>query len=132
MKSKSFNVVIYPQEEISRKAISVSKKLKTEGGLFVLDGKNYFPHITIYMTEFPVKNIPRIRKILRELAAKTKPFRITSLKYRENSDAYIDVDYRKNKNIKELQKKIIALLNPLRDGLLRPKEKTRINKLSKV
>lgn len=132
MKSKSFNVIIYPPADISKRAISISKKLKKKKGLFVLDSKKYFPHITIYMTEFPVKNVPKIRKMLREFATKTKPFRINSLKYRQNSDGYIDVDYRKSKNIKELQKKIIALLNPLREGLLRPKDKARISALSKT
>ena len=132
MKSKSFNIVIYPPKNISKKAINVSKTLKKKGGLFVLDGKNYFPHITIYMTEFPVKHISKIRKTLRELAAKTKPFRATSLKYRQSEDGYIDIDYRKSREMKELQKKIVFLLNPLREGLLRPKDKARMSELSKV
>ena len=132
MQSKSFNIVIYPPREISQKAIAVSKKLKQKGGLFVLDGKNYFPHITIYMTEFPVKNVSKIRKALRDFAAKTKPFRATSLKYRESADGYIDVDYKKSKEIKNLQKKILALLNPLRENLLRPKDAARMSELSKA
>ena len=122
MKSKSFNVVIYPPQEISKKAIGVSKKLKKKGGLFVLDGKNYFPHLTIYMTEFPIKNVSKIRKILRNVAAKTKPFRATSLKYRQSADGYIDVDFKKSREIKGLQKKTIALLDPLRECLLRSKD----------
>ena len=132
MQSESFNIVIYPPADISKKAAEVSKKLKRKGGLFVLDGKSYFPHITIYMTEFPVKNVPRIRKILREFAAKTKSFHATSLKYRQSKDGYIDVDYRKSKEVKGLQKKILSLLNPLREELLRPKDKARMSELSKA
>ncbi|MBI4094219.1 MAG: DUF1045 domain-containing protein, partial [Candidatus Liptonbacteria bacterium] len=132
MQSKSFNIVIYPPKEISQKAITVSKELKKKGGLFFLDGKNYFPHVTIYMTEFPVKNIPKVKKVLRNFAAKTKPFHATSLKYRQSADGYIDVDYRKSKEIKDLQKKVIALLNPLREGLSRPKDEARISELSKA
>lgn len=132
MKSESFNIVIYPPADISKKAISVSKKLKKKGGLFVLDGKKYFPHLTIYMTEFPIKNVPKIRKILRNFAAKTKSFRATSLKYRQSADGYIDVDYKKSKEIRELQKKIIAFLNPLREGLLRPKDEARMSELGKA
>lgn len=132
MRSESFNIVIYPTKEISQKAIGVSKKLKKKGGLFVLDGKNYFPHITIYMTQFPVKNIAKIRKILRNFAARKKPFRVTSLKYRQSAYGDIDADYKKSKEIKELQKKIIALLNPLRENLLRPKDAARMSELSKT
>ncbi len=131
MQSKSFNIVIYPPSNISKRAIAISRNLKKNGGLFVLDGKKYFPHITIYMTEFPVKNIPKIRKILRGFATKTKSFRTTSLKYRQNEDGYIDVNYRKSKEIMELQKKIISLLNPLREGLLRPKDEARKSEFGK-
>ncbi len=132
MKLKSFNVAIYPSLRISKKAINISKKLKKKGGLFVLDGRNYFPHITLYMTEFPLKNVPKIRKLLREIAGKTKPFRLNSLKYQQSRDGYIEVAYRKSKPIREFQKKIIALLNPLREGLLLPKDKAQINKLSRI
>ncbi len=132
MKSESFNVVIYPPTDISKKAISISKKLKKKGGLFVLDCKNYFPHITLYMTEFPLKNVAKIRKLLKQFATKTKPFEINSLKYRQNKDGSIDIDYSRSKNINELQKKIIKLLNPLREGLMREKDKARINGMTKA
>ena len=132
MKSQSFNIVIYPSADVSQEAVTVSKKLEKNGGLFVLNGKNYFPHITIYMTEFPVKNIPKIRKTLREFAAKTKPFHVTSLKYRQSKEGYIDVEYRKSKEMKNLQKKIVSLLNPWREGLLRPKDRARMSEVSKT
>ena len=130
MQSKSFSIVIYPPKEISQRAIAVSKKLEKKNGLFILDGKNYFPHITIYMTEFPVKNVPKIRKVLRNFVTKAKPFRAASLKYRQSEDGYIDVSYKKSKEMKKLQKKILTLLNPLREDLLRPKEEAHISELS--
>ena len=83
-KTKPFNIVIYPPVEISKRAIAVSKKLKSKKGLFVLDGKNYFPHITLYMTEFPLKNVAKVKKLLKQFATKTKPFEISSSKYRQN------------------------------------------------
>lgn len=132
MKSKPFNIAIYPPVEISKKAIGVSKKLKNKNSLFVLDGKNYFPHITLYMTEFPLKNVAKIRKLLKQFAAKTKPFGINSSKYRQNKDGYIDVAYRRSKNIDEFQKKVIKLLNPLREGLMREKDKARMSEMTKA
>ena len=131
-KTKPFNIAIYPPTEISKKAIGVSKKLKNKKGLFVLDGKNYFPHITLYMTEFPLKNMTKVRKLLKQFAAKTKPFEISSSKYRQNIDGYIDVDYKRSKNISELQKKIIKLLNPLREDQMRDKDKARISEMTKA
>lgn len=132
MESKSFNIVIYPPADISRKAINISKKLKKGGGLFILDHKNYFPHITLYMAEFPIKNVPKIKKLLNEFTTETKPFQINSLKYRQDKDGYIDINYSKSKNIDKLQKKIITILNPLRDGLIRPKDEARMNEYNKA
>ena len=131
-KTKPFNVAIYPPAEISKRVIAISKKLKNKNGLFVLDGKNYFPHITLYMTEFPLKNMVKIKKLLKQFAVKTKPFEISSSKYRQNTDGYIDVDYKKSKNINEFQKKIIKLLNPLREGQMREKDKARISEMTKA
>ena len=131
-KSKSFNIVICPPSEISKKAIGVSKKLTSKGSLFVLDGKNYFPHITFYMTEFPLKNVTMIRKLLRQLATKTKPFQINSLRYRQDENGYIDVVYRRSSNVNGLQKKIIKLLNPLREDLIRDKDQARMGELTKA
>jgi len=131
-KTKPFNVAIYPPAEISKRVIAISKKLKNKNGLFVLDGKNYFPHITLYMTEFPLKNMVKIKKLLKQFAVKTKPFEISSSKYRQNTDGYIDIDYKKSKNINEFQKKIIKLLNPLREGQIREKDKARISEMTKA
>jgi len=131
-KTKPFNIVICPPVKISKRAIAVSKKLKNRNALFVLDGKNYFPHITLYMTEFPLKNVVKVRKLLKQFAVKTKPFEISSSKYRQNTDGYIDVDYKKSKNINELQKKIIKLLNPLREGQMGQKDKARISEMTKA
>lgn len=128
-KSKSFNIVIYPSREISQKAIKISELLKISGGIFVLDGKKYFPHITLYMMELPLKNLNKVRKILKDYASRTKSFKINSFKYRQKKDGFVDVSY-KDKQIKNLQKEVISLLNPLRGGLLREREITRMKELS--
>lgn len=130
MKNKPFNIVILPPEEIAKKAMAVSKKLKKKGGLFVLDDKNYFSHITIYAAEFPIKNMPKIKSVLRDFAARTKPFRAASLKYRQNVEGYVDVSYRRSKQMKKLQADIISLINPLRERTLRPKDAARLDSLS--
>lgn len=97
-----------------------------------MDNKNFFPHISIYITEFPVKNITKIRKILHKFTAKIKPFHVISLKYRQSNGGYIDINYKKSKNIMKLQRKIITLLNPLREGLMRKKDKARMSEMTKA
>jgi 2'-5' RNA ligase len=132
MQSESLNIVIYPPKEINQKAIAISKQLKKNGNLFILDDLNYFPHVSIYSSDFPLRNIPKIRKALRDFAAETKPFRLTSIKNRQNKKGFVDVVYRRSRGVRELQKNIIALLNPLREGLLRPRDEARMSQLREV
>lgn len=130
-RSLSFNIVICPPKEISQKAILMSKELKKHDGLFVLDNTKFFPHITIYQVQLPVENVLKVRAVLRAIAAQTKSFRSTSLTYRQSSEGYIDIAYKKSKTVEALQKKVINLLNPLRKGLLQPKDKARLSTFSK-
>ena len=122
-KSKPFNIAIYPSKDISKKAIKVSKKLKSKGGLFILDDKNYFPHVSVYMTEFPLKNLPKIKKLLQKIASETEPFQIISLRYRQNKGGYVDVVFRRSLRIKKFQEEIVKVLNPMREKLIRERTK---------
>ncbi|MFH1226085.1 MAG: 2'-5' RNA ligase family protein [bacterium] len=121
-KSNSFNIAIAPPLEIIKKATRESQKLKNEGGLFVLNQTLYSSHLTIYMTEFPLKNIEQIKNLLKKISLETKSFKLVSNGYRQNPDGYIDVSYKPPRELKILQKKIITALNPLREGLIRKKD----------
>jgi len=50
--------------------------LKEKGGLFVLSERACLPHVTLYMTEFPSKNVIKIKYLITQLTAKTKSFKI--------------------------------------------------------
>ena len=58
MKSQPFNIVIVPPKEISQQAIKLSRKFKGSKSLFVLNQKNKFPHLSLYMLELPLINLP--------------------------------------------------------------------------
>ncbi len=131
IKSLSCNVAIIPPSEVSKRAVTISKKLEQYGTYFTLDGKKYYPHITLYMTEFPSKNIERIKKLLHSIVESTLQFQIVSREIRQlNNDGFVDVAFEKNTEVGNLQKRIIGKLNPLREGLLRKKDLTMFNTFS--
>ncbi|MBI4176027.1 MAG: 2'-5' RNA ligase family protein [Candidatus Aenigmarchaeota archaeon] len=130
MESISCNIVIQPSPEISRKAILICRELKKYGVFFTLDGEHYYPHITLYVTEFPVKNIEKIKQTLERMASETKPFKVEPEKYRQNRRGWIDVSYRRTGEVLNLHKEVIRLLNPLREGLVRQKYAEQTSKLS--
>lgn len=129
MKSKSINIVLLPSKEVSKKSIKISKDIKRSGGIFVLDDKNFFTHISIYMLEVPIKNISKIKTALKNLTENTKPLKIIATNYRKNPTGYIDIEYKKSKNILDLQKEIIEIINPYRENILREQDKNRLASL---
>lgn len=131
-RSISCNIAIIPPAPIARRAIALSQQLKDQGGRFVLDGKNYFPHVTLYMTEFPTKNLSKIKKALRHIIHGTHSFSLRAEKYQHHSDGYLDVHFSKNRALRLLHKNIVHALNPLRDGLMRPKDRKRLSGFTKT
>ncbi len=111
-KIRAFDIVLMPPEKIAWQAQLVSRRLAKKGGLFTLDGANYFPHITLYAGEFFERNIPKIETILYTLAWQTRSFAMTSLHYRQEEHGYVGVDYRKSKSANDLRKKIIDSVHP--------------------
>ncbi len=107
-RTHAFDIVLFPPEEIAQKALAVSRILKKRGGLFVLDGVDYFPHVTLYAAEFSERNLPKIKKVLEKIASQTRSFKMTSLRYRQEERGYVVVDHRKSKSVQELREKIIA------------------------
>lgn len=121
-----YSIVILPPAPIVKKAITESQRLKKQGGVFALNQKDFFPHITLYMVEFPVKNRAKIQAALTEATKTLRSFSTKSLAYRHVYDGYIDMEYRRDRNIANLQKKIITLLNPLRENHMRGKDRKRL------
>ena len=105
-KSRAYNIAIIPPKGISEKAIRVSRSLKKEDVFFILDGKKYFPHITIYMAELPKKNLSKIKKTLKLISQNIKTFKIRSNKYR-HENGWVHVNFKKDHSLAKLQAEII-------------------------
>lgn len=127
--SISCNIAIIPPPAIAHKAIAASRLLRRHGGLYVLDSKKYFPHITLYMTEFPVKNIPMIKTLLRRLSLETRTLGFSSPAIRLKKDRSV-VIILKSVAVRTLHRKIVRILNHLREGLMRPKDAARFDQLT--
>ncbi|MDP2598329.1 MAG: 2'-5' RNA ligase family protein [Candidatus Liptonbacteria bacterium] len=117
-KSSVLSIALYPPQKIRAKAINIAGGLRGKGAVFALDGKSYFPHINIYMAEFPEKNLRKIMKLLRSCVRKIKPFSMTASSIEAGGNGYVGVKYKISKRAAELQRDIIRTINPLREGLV--------------
>jgi 2'-5' RNA ligase len=131
MRKLPYNIVIYPPAKIREKAITISKRLKKEGGLFSLGEKTFIPHLTIYILDLPAKNEKKVGLALKELASTLKPMKLTFLRYRNSNGGYTGAVYKRTKAITDLQMKILNAINPFREGIVRDKYKPILKTLPK-
>lgn len=117
MPTETLNVVIYPPKEVREYAIGLSESLKQCGG-FVLDDVSFFPHITLYLAEYPHGAIDEIRKVLPDVVSSLKTVLLEPKDYSIES-GYIAVGYEKTKEIETMQINIISACNHFRKGSLR-------------
>jgi len=124
MTSKSYDVVLVPETRIAEQAIQLSTKLAECDSYFTLDGKTYFPHLSLYMLQLNEAGLSKALDFLKDVASKTKAVKATAHDYHYEND-YLDVEYPRTEDFSELQKIILEGLNPIRDGL-REREKVRL------
>lgn len=117
----TIRTMFLPESELISKSLALAKEVtKGQEIYFHITKKTQLAHSTIYMAEFPLKNFNRIVDSLARLANKTRPIKLEYEKmYQEWG--YIGFSFKKNREIYELHKQVLDLLNPLRDGHLRMK-----------
>lgn len=117
MNSLPCDVVILPNDELANKAILASQKLAPFGGLFTLEIGRYFPHVSLYMLQLKEDDLENVKSLLAEIASKTSALNLKVSNY-EQKEAYVDVEYARNEQTDRLQQQVVAMLNPIRDGML--------------
>ena len=83
-----------------------------------MDDKHH-PHVTLYMSDFPKEALPRVLSVLARAFhwRVNDPILLQAFSCVQKKDGYAEVHFRGSARLKKLQKKIIALLNPLRGGI---------------
>ncbi|MBI5127648.1 2'-5' RNA ligase family protein [Candidatus Roizmanbacteria bacterium] len=117
--TESLNIVLLPDSAAQKMAISLSKKLAqrfpTE---FVLNQNDVLPHITLYQTDFPKKNLERIKSTIGKISKQIKPFKIRLSSFSSLSN-FLFWNIKKSEKLLALHNRIISELNPLREGYIK-------------
>lgn len=125
MESIACSIVIGPEPNLSRRTIELSRKLKQgHETLFTLQDGVYHPHVSLYMLQLKVADLTKAEVLLHDIAVKTPRLDLVSTKYCQ-AQAYIDVEYERTKQLKDLQITVVNAFNPIRDGM-RAKDKARM------
>jgi len=113
------NIVLKPPQDIAKKAIDLSHKISKDNEVFfALDGLKFYPHITIYASEFSEINLKNILKAVESISNNTSPIK---LKFQgiSSSQGFISLKFDSSFFINNLHKEIIKKLNPLSEKSIR-------------
>lgn len=115
--NQALNIVLLPPIDVAKEAMRlstlISKKYRME---FILDGKNKYPHLTLYQIEIPRANFKKVSGKLHDLLQKQRKIvsRITGI---VNEGTFISFDFQKNPRLYQLHKKVVNNLESLREGI---------------
>lgn len=116
------NTAFILPEEVGKKAIELSRAIsRLADAYFVLDGVDFYPHITIYPPEYPEKNID---KVLENIGRALEFSNSVRFQYErvETHQGYIGVEFERLSQIQKIHEDLVNALNPLREGYIREKD----------
>ena len=126
---KPYNVVLLPPKEVNEEAIRLSKLIaKSFAVEFVLDGKNFYPHLTLFQLSIPIKSLPVINDLLKDTLKSTIETKFD--KYFAAQNGFISWDCQINQQLLELHKKVINKTNHFRKNRPLPSKKLQYNFLT--
>ncbi len=115
------NTAFRPPAEIVEVAIKLSQELARQAEpIFILDGKRFHPHITIYSPEYPEARLDKILETVSEVSQKTISPRFMFKGIIQNQ-GFIGIEFDYLPEIRFIHERIVAKLNPLREGHIRQK-----------
>lgn len=109
---ESFDLVV-------RKVSSeIHKKFDTE---FVVDGKEYLPHLTLYLFAAPIKNEKKIISKLKDIMKSYRPQPLNVRGLIVSWDGWLMIEFGKRSKLNNLHRSVVRNINPLRENTLRKK-----------
>lgn len=111
------NVCVIPSDEVGKQCIEISQSLKSEGTIFMLDGKNKFAHMTVYMARFSNNQVSNVLKSVERALKGANSFACEHTGYFMTTGKYLEVSYRKSKSFMDLHE---LLINSLKNYRINP------------
>jgi len=114
---QKINIAFRAPEDFESKVIKLSQEIGNKNNsYFILDGINYYPHITIYSSIFSESNLSNI---LEKIEIFVKKLDDVSFKFKGVGvgQGYIGFNFINSNKIKKIHQGIVELLNPLRKNI---------------
>ena len=104
------------EDKKANRSVSLAKKIAGNSKTyFVIDNLKYIPHVTIYNTDFPKKDLNELFKEAKLIASKYNIYNVT-YKNVFNLESWIGIKFIKTKQLFDIRNEIVKKLNQLREN----------------
>jgi len=89
--TRELNLALIPDDELAKRHSALSQEMAHRYPTVIqLNGVTprvaFTPHVTLYQVPVPVRDLPRLRSRLEEVADTAQPFSLTATEYGANED----------------------------------------------
>lgn len=113
------NIALLPESRASRFLVNLSRVIDEKVGSQVRLGFNtILPHLTLYLTRFPNRNIEEVDECLNTISLAFAPLKVRIKGWTMSKSGSIMLNCRRSKKLDLLHRQVIARTNVLREGIL--------------
>ena len=117
MTGKTYDIVLLPDDKITKQAIELSEKLSREYPMRFTLNTTTVPHYSIYMAQLTEKGVEEAKKKIKAIAHEFSTFSLEATKYwQDSAEGFFEIQYERTPQLIALQEQVIAAINPLREG----------------
>jgi len=113
MTYQKYNVALIPSEAVGIQAIEMSQILADQGGVFVLNSTNAYPHVSLYHVPIDPTKEEEVIEVLRETLSQIQSAPLKQIGYRSGEQGFVSVGYEKDEYILGLHRSVLQALAPL-------------------
>ena len=115
-RSTLLNVCVIPSEDAGKRCVELSQLLKSDGTMFVLDGKSKFAHMTVFMFRVSDDTVQSVVEAVAKVLASQTSFLCQQAEpgFFMTKGRYYEVSYQKTPEFVALHESLITALSPLR------------------
>src|SRR5205823_304904 len=98
------NVAVIPPAEIALEIAILSGELRAAGGIFEVDGKSRYAHLTLYMARFGVTSVPAVRERLAAALIGSAGVRLRHSGYFVTPGKYFEASFERSAEVMALHR----------------------------
>lgn len=109
----SYNVFLIPSNQVNNTVSQISNQLSKQQ-LNTLYKQGYLPHITLYLTQYPSKNLPILTQKVKQIAHQWHRFNLTLSGIEQTKGHWLMLNVSNTKELQQLADTVTRTLAPLR------------------